>query len=138
LLGLRRAVGIGRGEERAVTLPLEQMSQLADRGGLARSVDADHEDDRRRAEEVEVAETLAHLRGENLLQVAERVGRRAKVRLGGLATELLDDPLRGRHAGVGRDQRRLEIVPEGFVEGRSSEDFFEVGNIGPAARLEAF
>src|SRR5207253_10379128 len=48
-----------------------------------------------------------------------------------------NQPRGGGHAGIGRDQCRLEVVPESGIEGGAAKDFLEFGDIALATRLEA-
>src|SRR5689334_3890007 len=58
------------------------------------------------------------------------------MRTGCLPPQLSDHPFGGWHAGIGGDQGRLEVVPEGGIERGAAEDFLEVGDITLTARLE--
>jgi hypothetical protein len=93
-----------RGHDDGVTVLAEAVGELADRGRLAGAVDADHEDHRRLAGQVDarrVTEERRHLLGERLVQVADVTAR----------LQALDELGRRRHADVAGDQRFLEPLP---------------------------
>ena len=119
LLDRRGAEGVAGGEHHAIILLLQQMAELADGRGLARSVDADHQDDVRAGEAPDV-ERLGDGREDLLDLLGEDGAKAALVEL--LETPVGDavaDPLRRFGAEVGGDQRLLDIV-----EGRGVERLF--------------
>ena len=59
------------------------------------------------------------------------------MRTGRLVSKLIDDPLGNASAGVGRDQRRFEVVPESGINRRSAEDLLHIRDIRLTARIEA-
>ena len=111
--GAERVAG---GEHHAIILFLQPMAQFADGGGLARAVDADHQDDVR-ARKAPYVQRLGD-RGEDLFDLLGEDGAQPALveRLEFLAGDRLADPLRRGGAEVGRDQRFLDIV-----EGRGVE-----------------
>jgi len=130
------AEGVARGEHHLAALGRQAAGELADGGGLARAVHADHQDHVRaprlvdlersahRADDVE--QRLAQ-RVEQCVEVAEFLARH-------LAAQVVEDLLRGLDADVGTDQARLEFVEDGIVDLAARQQVGEVvGEPGIAA-----
>ena len=113
LLARRCAEGIARSKEHALALRLQPLGELADRGGLARAVDAGNHH--------HVGLGAADL--ELLLQRRKQLGQRILERLlerfsildfllARFLAQRSDEPLGGGDAAIGLQERRLEICEE--------------------------
>ena len=98
---------------------LQELRELADRGGLADAVHPDDEHDRGPLGEpqrrVELREVLLERLLEHPLQVA-RIRRAVAL---DLLAQLVDDPLGDVGTEVGRQQRGLEVFPRRLVDRRA-------------------
>ena len=108
---------VGRAEQdRLAELALQVPGELADRGRLARAVDADGHDHRRLVAQVDVVVAGAGDAGQQLDEALLQRGAALDLARGRLLLELADDA-RGRpRADVGHDQRLLEALPRLLVE----------------------
>ena len=117
------AEGVARDEHHAIILFLEQVRELGDGGGLARSVDADHENDLRTRKGVDVerfgdgAQHRGDFLGDDLAQFLGAV-RRDVTALG----QAVADARGHGGAEVGGDQRILDAVEIVVVEARLAGD----------------
>jgi hypothetical protein len=113
LLSGCRAPRVAGGKEHALALPLQPFGELADRGGLAGAVHAgDHDDEWLRRGNVEgPLERLQQIEQRLLERALER---RAVLEL--LLAQRGEHGLRGGHAAVGLQQRRLERLVGGFID----------------------
>ena len=110
------AEGVAGGQHHAIVLFLQQVAQLADGGGLARPIDADHQDNMRPGKSPHV-QRLGH-GAEDLLDLLGQDGPQAAliqllVAAGG---DGVADTLRGLRPEVGRDQRFLDVVQRRGIE----------------------
>ena len=126
LLDRGGAEGVAGGEQHAIILLLEPVAELADGGGLARAVDADHQD-HVRAREAPDFERLGDRR-EDLLDLLGEDGAKAALveLLEALRGDRLADPARRLGAEVGGDQRLLDVVERRRVERRRGDQAGEI------------
>ena len=115
LVGRRRAERVRRGQHDLFALADITCRQLADRGGLADAVDADDQNDRRPARDIERL-IVEHIVGQHLAQqVAQLGGRRGLAQLCALF-HLGNDLRGGRRAYIRKDERFLELLEEILVD----------------------
>src|SRR3954453_17452522 len=140
LLDRRGAEPVGRAEQdRLAELALQVPRQLADRGRLARAVDADGHDDRRIAPQVDPVRALLLGPcdvGEELHEApAERLAA-LEPAVAGLLLELADDACGRRRPDVGHDQRLLQALPGLLVDVPGEQRRLDLGAQGTAGLRE--
>jgi hypothetical protein len=111
LIDGRGAEGVGGPDDDGPSVALQELRELADRRRLADAVDADDEDDGRALGEPERRVELREVLFEGLLEHALQVPRIGRAVAVDLLAQLVDDALGDVGAEVGRQQRRLEVVP---------------------------
>ena len=138
LLAGRGAEGVAGGEQDALALALEMLGQLADRGGLAGTVDpGDHD------HEGLVAAGIHGLLQwcQQCLQSPGQCGAQLRRRLQLVALdaglEFGQQPLRGFDTAIRHQQRRLQVVQQLVVDLRPAEQFGQRRIKGFAGAREA-
>ncbi len=128
LLARRGAEGVGCGQQHRGAFVGQVPGQLADGGRLAGPVDARHHDhggllgaDHQRL--FQRLEQLGEHLGEDVLDL-HRPGRAGG---GDLALDFLQQVLGRLHAGVGHQQRRLQLLVEVIVDLAAGEDLGDAG-----------
>ena len=137
LLDRGGAEGVAGGEENAIILLLQPVAELADRGRLARAVDADHEDDVRAGK----ARDFQRLgdRGEDLFDLFGEDGAEAPLvePLELLRRDRLANPVRRLGPEVGSDQRFLDVVERRGVKRGAAGQSREIVGDALGSLLEA-
>src|SRR5262249_15256890 len=113
---------VPRGEQDLVAPGLEQLRELADRGGLARAVHAREHDDERlapgsRERRLERREQL----GEDRVQLGFELGGALQPALAAALAQAREQVLGGIDAGIGREQRGLELLEQRLVDPTAAE-----------------
>jgi hypothetical protein len=128
LLDGGRPEGVACGEHDRQALVLEAPGQLADGGGLAGAVDADHQNHERPVLRVDI-EWLFHRREDVHERAPEPIAQRLDV-LEFLASEALlqvfDDSSRRVDADVGHHEQRFEFLERVFVDLAARREVGEV------------
>ena len=115
LVGRRRAERVRRGQHDLFALADIACRQLADRGGLADAVDADDQNDRWLARDVERL-IVKHVVGQHLAQQVAQLGGRCCLAQLCTLFHLGDDLRGGRRAYIRKDERFLELLEKILVD----------------------
>ena len=115
LVGRRRTEGIRRRQHDLFALADVTRRQLADGSGLADAVDADDQNDRRLARNVERL-VVEHIVGQHLAQQVAQLGRCRGLAQLGAFFHLGDDLRGGRRAHVGKNERFFQLLEKVGVD----------------------
>ena len=106
--------GVGGAQNHGLALPLQAGGQLADGGGLAHAVDANHQDDGGLGGDVQLVVPLQHVRDNGLQLPHDKAGVGDALLLDALAQPVADKA-RGVHAHVAHHQQLLQLLKELLV-----------------------
>jgi hypothetical protein len=136
LLARSRAKRVPRTEQHLVPRGAVLRSQLADRRGLARAVDAEHQDDmglareRKRASGLHPAQLLEN-------GVPQHLSHRRGALARGVATHALEQTLGRLHAEIGAEQHHLELFEHLRVQAATAQHAGQAPDEGLLGALEA-